>query len=267
MILALPQLQKGVSVAEVGNWQRFLNYVGIRDASGAELVADEQFGSRTKYATSSYQASQGLPSTGRVDTETRKRARSQGFIPFIQARGINYTSGRKIRLLVIHTMESSEKPGTAENVALWFAGRTQYPAPKASAHYNIDPGNIVQSVRERDIAWAAPGANNDGIHLEHAGRASQTFTDWHDADSRAIISRSAGLAADICIRHNLPVRLLLKSQILAGEKGLCGHDTITAAYPGPGRTHWDPGPNFPWQEYLQKVLRRIQDLQPTQRPL
>jgi hypothetical protein len=52
-------------------------------------------------------------------------------IPFVQAR--NYTRGRSnpIDVIVVHTMESPEKPDTAESVAAWFAGST---APQASAH-------------------------------------------------------------------------------------------------------------------------------------
>lgn len=266
MIQSLPQLHKGVSVAEVGNWQRFLNRVGITDNVNATLMVDEQFGARTEYATSSYQASRSLRSTGIVDADTRRTAIAEGFIPFIQARGVNYVSSRSIRLIVLHTMENDEKPDKAEGVALWFAGMTKYEAPQASAHYNIDTDSIVQSVRERDIAWGAPGANNDGIHIEHAGRAGQSFTDWFDATSIAILARSSVLVADLCLRHDIPVRKLVKGEILAGEKGICGHADISAAYPPKTNPHLDPGPNFPWQDYLKRVLKSL-DQHPTTRSL
>src|SRR3982750_3889302 len=92
-------------------------------------------------------------------------------IPFVQAR--NFTRGRSnhIDVLVIHTMESPEKPDTAESVANWFAGST---APQASAHYCIDANSVVQCVQDGDVAWHAPGANHNGIGFEHAGRAAQT---------------------------------------------------------------------------------------------
>ena len=87
-------------------------------------------------------------------------------IPFVQAR--NYTRGRSnpIDVIVIHTMESPEKPDTAESVAAWFAAAT---APQASAHYCIDANSIVECVRDTDVAWHAPGANHNGL-----GRARRT---------------------------------------------------------------------------------------------
>ena len=66
----------------------------------------------------------------------------------------NYTKGpknRKVRLIVIHTMESQEKPGTAKNVAKWFSGPT---APKSSAHFCVDNKDAVRVVEDDDIAWA-----------------------------------------------------------------------------------------------------------------
>ena len=57
-----------------------------------------------------------------------------------------------IDVLVIHTMESPEKPDTAESVANWFSGST---APQASAHYCIDGNSIVQCVHDDDVAWHA----------------------------------------------------------------------------------------------------------------
>ena len=80
-------------------------------------------------------------------------------IPFIKAK--NFTKGRggkKVKLIVIHTMESGEQPNKAKQVALWFAGKT---APDASAHYLI--GNETAHIKTRggdafaaNLAQAAP---------------------------------------------------------------------------------------------------------------
>src|SRR3954447_10294902 len=111
-------------------------------------------------------------------------------IPFVQAR--NFTRGRSnaIDVLVIHTMESPEKPDTAESVANWFAGST---APQASAHYCIDENSVVQCVRDEDVAWHVPGANHNGLGFEHAGRAAQGKRDWADEYSAKMLELSAGL--------------------------------------------------------------------------
>lgn len=253
-VQGLPMLHHGVSVAEAGNWQRFLIAKGYRDQDGNTLLADEQFGRRTEFATMSYQAARRLPATGRVDGPTRAIAKGEGFIPFIQAK--NYTpvrEGRSVRLIVIHTMEYAEKLSAAEDVALWFAGRTKYAPPPASAHYCVDPDSIVQCVRDRDVAWHAPGANHDGIGIELAGKAGQSIIEWHDASSQAILRKAARLCQSLIQLHDLPTTKLTKTEILSEAKGLCGHHDITVSYPGPKRDHWDPGPNFPWTEFLAMI--------------
>ncbi len=72
-------------------------------------------------------------------------------IQFIQAHGFTPVSERAIRLVVMHTMEAPEKPGTAMAVAEWFAGPK---APQASAHYCIDAVDVIQCVPEDVVAWA-----------------------------------------------------------------------------------------------------------------
>lgn len=167
---------------------------------------------------------------------------------FIQARNYTIVPSRKIDLVVIHTMENAEKPGSAAMVARWFAGPA---APRASAHYCIDAGEIVQCVQERDVAWAAPGANRNGIHLEHAGRANQSADGWNDNFSRSMLELSAGLCASICARHNIPIVRLTPADLLAGKRGICGHVDVTEAFHK--STHTDPGEYFPWDRYLTSV--------------
>jgi hypothetical protein len=98
---------------------------------------------------------------------------------FVQARNYTptYRDTRPIRVFVVHDMEAPEKGDTAESVAAYFAGSN---APQASAHYCIDSNSVVQCVRDSDVAWAAPNANHDGLHFEHAGYASQIMKDWLD---------------------------------------------------------------------------------------
>lgn len=169
---------------------------------------------------------------------------------FIQAR--NYTKGRikPIRLVVIHDMEAPEKPDTAENIASWFAGPT---APQASAHVCIDNDSIVGCVHDEDTAWAAPNANSDGLHIEHAGYANQSFNDWLDPFGKAMIEISAKHAAAWCKKYGIPPRHLSISEIRNGAKGFAGHVDITNALNG-GSGHTDPGPNFPWDYYLSRVI-------------
>ena len=176
-----------------------------------------------------------------------------GVIRFVQAKNFTkMTKVRKVKLVVIHDMEGAETAEKAENVALWFAGLNPvYPAPRASAHYAIDCDSVVQMVSENDIAWHAPGANQSGIGIEHAGLAKQTTLEWMDKFSRPMLLISAGLTARICKRYGLPVQFVDKDGLLANVSGITTHREVNAAFKK--STHTDPGPNFPLSWYIQQV--------------
>lgn len=169
--------------------------------------------------------------------------------PFVQAKHYTAVAARPITLLVLHTMEAPEKPGTARSVAAWFAGSN---APQASAHYCIDDSDIIQCVKEHDVAWAAPGANRQGIHLEHAGYAKQSSLEWVDAYSEAMLHRSAQVAAEICTRNHIPVRFVPAADLLAGAGGITTHVEVSRAWRQ--SDHTDPGPSFPMAHYLNLVI-------------
>lgn len=170
-------------------------------------------------------------------------------IQMIQATNYRRGRSRKVRLAVIHTMEVKETSGAAEWCAGYFRGSK---APKASAHYYVDADSTIQGVLERDTAFAAPGANADGIQIEHAGYARQNAADWGDQYSLAMLrDQSAPLMAGICARHGIPIRHLTDAQLRAGEAGIIGHVQASRVYKL--SSHWDPGTSFPWDEYLTWV--------------
>ena len=161
----------------------------------------------------------------------------------------------KIRLIVIHDMEAPEKGNTAENVANYFKNGAE--GRKASAHYNVDNNSIVQSVRDDVVAYHAPGANNDGIGIEHAGYMEQTANNWLDEYSSQMLDLSARLAADLCIKYNIPAVHLTNAELKAGNRGFVGHDQVSDVYKK--SDHGDPGPNFPWDKYIEKVAYYIKN--------
>jgi N-acetyl-anhydromuramyl-L-alanine amidase AmpD len=245
--------------ADVGNWQRFLSDLGYLDSSGNALMVDEGFGDKTLWATKNFQAASGLQVSGEVDAETFALATTMGLIPFIQAANFTKLWPQKRAvptLIIVHTMEAPETPHTALNVASWFAGMN---APRASAHYCLDDAATIQCVRESDVAWAAPGANNNGIHLEHAGYAKFGAADWANDYSKAMLERSAQLAAQIMKRYPIPAVHLTVDQLKAGERGFCGHIDVTNAFCG-GKGHTDPGGSYPWDSYLARVLELAEKL-------
>lgn len=203
-----------------------------------------------------------VPANAPVAAKSEKESASMQEIKFVQAR--NFTKGRKdpktgkpcgIDLLVIHDMESAESTKTAENVAAWFAGPN---APRASAHYNVDSDSIVQSVRDEDTAWHAPGANHNGIGIEHAGYAKQTAAEWADEFSAAMLERSSTLMASLCDKHGVPVVFVSAAGLLRGERGITTHAEVSKAFKK--STHVDPGKNFPLTSFIEAIASKVKDM-------
>src|SRR5207248_2455007 len=91
--------------------------------------------------------------------------------PYIKAAFQTPVSGRRdVRVIVLHAMEAPEKGDTARSVGNYFASGKA----RASAHIGVDSNEIIQYVYDNNVAWAAPGVNHDGIHIEHAGYSAQT---------------------------------------------------------------------------------------------
>lgn len=244
MTLPISPLRLGSSGPEVQNWQRFLN-----ETTGAGLVVDGDFGMKTSQASRVWQLANALTVDGVIGSASRAIAAPRGFIQYLQARHLTSTSkGRDVDLLVIHDMEYPEVPRGAEWCAEFFAGPQ---APQASAHYAIDRDLVVQCVRDVDIAWHAPGANDQGIGIEHAGYANQSRTDWLDAYSSAELAVSAKLAARLSATYRIPIVWLDAAALKTkGARGITGHRDVSLAF---GGTHTDPGLNFPIDEYLRLI--------------
>jgi N-acetyl-anhydromuramyl-L-alanine amidase AmpD len=172
--------------------------------------------------------------------------------PFIKARFFRpFSAGqRPVRLIVIHTMEVPERDGIAKDIANDFANRPE--TNQASAHLCIDNKEIFQSVKDNDIAFAAPGANQDGIHLELAARAAQTAEDWQDAYSTAVLENAANVAAQYCLKYEIPVQHLTNAELAdLKTKGFVGHVQVTDVFKK--SDHKDPGAAFPWDSFLERV--------------
>lgn len=155
---------------------------------------------------------------------------------------------RPIRVIVIHTGETSEGPTAAEGMCSWAAN----PAAGGSFHIAVDTDSACRSVDDADTAWGAPGVNADGLHLELAGRAGQTTSEWADASSEEIMRRGAAVVADWETTYDIPIRWLTDAELADGEtRGFCTHAQASRVF---GGDHWDPGPNFPADYFLTLCL-------------
>lgn len=163
--------------------------------------------------------------------------------PFIQAK--HYYPGRTKtpRLFVVHTAETPETSTSAEGLAKYFSTTDT----KVSAHLVGDSDSVVQCVKYQDTAFAAPGANSDGIQYELSGKAAQT-TQWNDEHSKKAIHLMALAARSVCGQFGLPLKHLTNAELAAGEKGIVGHVQVSQVYKK--SSHYDPGANFPWNEFI-----------------
>lgn len=168
------------------------------------------------------------------------------------ARWYTNASRRRVDRIVLHTMETPETPTIAERLGAWWSGTT---APKSSAHYGVDTDSIRQYVLDEDIAWHAAGDNTNTIGIEQAGYAAQTYAQWRDHGSQAMLELSSRLTAALCIKWDIPPRYVDAYGIRRGERGITTHDAVRLAWRK--TTHTDPGPHFPMPEYLSKVREHI----------
>lgn len=167
-------------------------------------------------------------------------------LPFMQAR--SYTKANRalgsIKWIVLHAMQAPEAAGTAEGTARFFATTT-----KASAHFCCDNDSTIQSVRLKDVAWGASGANQYGVHIEQAGFSEQDSAGWADQFSQQMIrSQVAPLVARLAVTCSIPLRFVDAAGLKRGDRGVTTHAEISNAFPSGG--HWDPGPNYPIGQLL-----------------
>ncbi len=143
----------------------------------------------------------------------------------------NYTASdsRKIDMVVIHTVE-----GTKTGCISWFKN----PKSQATAHYVVGfDGEVVQMVREKDIAWHAGNwdYNVRAVGIEHEGHAGKN--EWTEAQLKA----SSELTAYLCRKYGIPI----------DRRHIIGHKEV------PKQDHWDPGPQFDWDNYMKLVIQTL----------
>lgn len=178
----------------------------------------------------------------------------------------SYTPGRNrpVQYVVIHTTEGGEALNAAENGAAYDKVRTD----GTSTHLFVDPDSALQEVPFTDRAHAARFHGNEiGVQIELCGYAGQTWAQWHDGASTAELKLAAKEVAAICRQFAIPVRHLTVAEVRAAyynapnsrPKGICSHYDVTRAYPEDGGTHTDPGPNYPWDEFLALIRAELSE--------
>jgi N-acetyl-anhydromuramyl-L-alanine amidase AmpD len=161
---------------------------------------------------------------------------------------------KPIKRVVIHCTVSPTERGGARRIAAYFRSD----AAGGSAHYVVDPYEIVQAVYDSWVAWhAPPNPNSLGIELcctlSNKGRKH-----WGRDDHRLMLRRAARLTAALCLAYDVPIRKIGPVGLRAGRKGICGHHHVSQAF---GQSsHWDPGPYFPWKEFIRMCRHEAEEL-------
>jgi N-acetyl-anhydromuramyl-L-alanine amidase AmpD len=283
----------GTRGEQVKVWQKYLAAKGFKGANGKALMLDGVMGPQTLYATKLYQQTHSLGVTGQVTEELYQAAtkfveeltpvtvREPTPVPpvfvgvalpaiqVVQAKHFRVGRTCPPTMIVIHTMECAESATTAEGCSRYFQNPMRKNAQgvsvpvAASCHDCFDVDSIVQCVSVSDTAYHTPGMlggkyiNDFSIGYEHAGFAGQTVAQWADDYSVKTLALSAKKAAHDSLRFRIePVRLTV-ADLQAGKlNGFTGHVDCTKA--SKSGSHWDPGPNFPWDLYIENVKKEIQ---------
>jgi N-acetyl-anhydromuramyl-L-alanine amidase AmpD len=175
--------------------------------------------------------------------------------PFIEAKHHGVKRTVKVRLVVIHTPIWREAPDGAEGLGRYFHDMED--SRVASATLGVDSDSIVQYVKDSVVAYAAPGANHDGVHIEIVGTHLQTKAQWRDYFSITALALAADATAQYCLKYDLPIVHLTDDQLARGLPGVVGHDQVSRVYKK--STHTDPGPNFPWIRFMAYAKGAFED--------
>jgi endonuclease/exonuclease/phosphatase family metal-dependent hydrolase len=167
-----------------------------------------------------------------------------------------HTSGfgnKPIDRIVIHSTVSACVPGGARQIAAYFRS----PSAGGSAHYIVDPGEVVQSVYDDGIAWHAP-PNQHSIGIEMCDMPDgKSAARWDDANHKAMLDRTAQLTAELCLAYDVSARFLTVDDLKAGRKGITTHNNVSQAFHQ--STHWDPGA-WPQDEFMRLVHKHIREI-------
>lgn len=152
----------------------------------------------------------------RLKQIVRNRSSRQGVVP---------------RLIVLHTTQGHNRPGTSDlsSLASWFDN----PDSQASSHKGVDSeGNRITMVEDHDKSWTQANANPYSLSIEQVGFAKFTKGFWIKRYHRGL-KATAEIIADWSITHKIPIRH-------STSRGVCQHVDIS----GPGG-HTDCGTGYP----------------------
>ena len=155
----------------------------------------------------------------------------------------------------IHSTEGPMSDGNARALANWFARSPAAGGPGTSATDIFDPVEAIQMLDHRIIPYdSGPKGNPRGSGSEHCGSVNLTKAQWLTDRAKDMLDMSARANAQEAHRRGWTLaqcRWLTVSEVARFVAGFCTHNDIRLALGG--TTHSDPGPNFPYAWYMERV--------------
>lgn len=177
------------------------------------------------------------------------------------ASGGPFAAGRPA-FVVIHSTEGPMSDGNAVALARWFAKSKTAGGPGTSATGIFDPTSSVRMLPEQTIPYhCGPAGNPLSNGDEHCGSVNLTRAQWLSDRGRAMLDASAKVQAQRARYRRWSLAdcrwLTLTEVARRTVNGFCTHNDIRLALGG--TTHTDPGPNFPYDWYIQRIRAWYQD--------
>lgn len=160
---------------------------------------------------------------------------------------------KPIHRIVMHSTVSACVPGGARTTAAYFRSASA----GGSAHYVVDPTEVVQVVYDSTVAYHAP-PNIHSLGVEMCDMPTTVSSSrWDGPNHKAMLELAAQLVAQLAVAYGVPIRYRAADMLQHGARGITTHHEVSAAF---GQsTHWDPG-SWPRRRFMRKVRKYARQL-------
>lgn len=158
-------------------------------------------------------------------------------------------NGARVIWIAVHTAEGAT---SAANLKAYF----DRASTQASSHAIADDNVLWEALVPYDRAsWTLRNGNSRSDNLEITGFARWSRAEW--LNHMGMLRNTAQWIRNRCLARGIPMVKLSPADVRAGKAGVIGHVDYTNGT-GDG-THWDPGPNFPWDLVMQMANNNVQE--------
>jgi len=133
-------------------------------------------------------------------------------------------------------------------------------ALELAEHLVGDDDHCYRCLADNVIPWGAPGANEQGFHIEQCGYAAWTAPEWKQ--HLGTLKRAAFKTAYHCHKFGIPVTFVTAAGLRAGKHGITTHAEVSKAWPNDSGNHHDPGTGWPRTSFMTWVRLYYKQLGP-----